>query len=1847
MLRDSGMEESRRPKIAELRKFMLNRPSKAVMARNSGAPGASADPLAQPYISPDVGYAQALPGQKSRKVRNLMLQSPFKSMLARTAIFALVLALAISFVTVGLAPSATAQSANDDPCEADTTANPVTVECDYDENDDAPVANFSGMDPEGESIAWSLAGADAEDFDITGGVLTFKSSPNYEDPKGSGDPADNSYDVEVIATEVRSPGSLDLAQSTRIIVTVNVMNVEEDPTVTLNRLQVRAGVTTPAATTITAELKDPDGPTGITYKWYVPKVSRPDLENDDHWSDAPGTAADATVGTVTHEDAIYTTHEDDAGKYLRVVVSYTDGADEITDDKAYARSAHPVAAVRAQNTAPGYPAGTSTSFTLSEHVAVGTVIGTVRGSDIDSSDILTHVLEPGADTGGPDSSNRNAGKFAIDPATGQIRVASKLDYETAPDATGDRAGTGNKDYTFTVTVYDPSGFVPPENTDAAAGLLVSSTGALTINVKVTDQNDAPGKPTVGVIATTATDPADDNRTPVVDRTASPLEPSYMVEENSPVKDVEDDTDTTDVNEAEFAVVIARFTVADGPTAADATDPDGSLTTGDVTDGDPASTLKLTAEGVDGGLFSLTDTADFGGDDDNNAYELVFKESPNYESPADADGNNMYHVTIVTADNEGASSELPLVIEVTNVNEPGKVTLSTTQPAVGEPITATLTDPDMKITDVEWQWGRSVTNGGFIPIQGATSDTYTPVMSVDDDPVTTENEGVDGDEGMYLEVTVTYADNESAEEDDPATTDVDERTREIKKASDNAVREAPDVNQPPAFESGITREVPEDAGDGGKVGSPVTASDPDAGDELAYSISGGADMGAFEIGSTTGQITVKKGTKLDFEGTQTTYVVEVTARDPFGMSASTMVTIMVTDANEALEVTTPGDPCEQDANTKAVTCDYDENGMDPVGTFSAMDPEGESIAWSLAGADAEDFDITGGVLTFKSSPNYEDPKGSPDTGTDADNTYEVMVVATEVRSPGSLDLAQSTEIMVTVTVMNVEEDPTVTLNRLQVRAGVTTPAATTITAELKDPDGPTGITYSWYVPKVNRPDLENDDHWSDAPGTAADATVGTVTHEDAIYTTHVDDAGKYLRVVVSYTDGADEITDDKAYARSAHPVAAVRAQNTAPGYPAGTSTSFTLSEHVAVGTVIGTVRGSDIDSSDILTHVLEPGADTGGPDSSNRNAGKFAIDPATGQIRVASKLDYETAPDATGDRAGTGNKDYTFTVTVYDPSGFVPPENTDAAAGLLVSSTGALTINVKVTDQNDAPGKPTPGLAPEDTRPSPAVARTPADPDDATMPSYVVPENHPVKDVAEDDTTTEIELRTAIVIATFAVADTPTATDPDGSTTTGDVTDGDPASTLKLTAEGVDGGLFNLTNTADFGGSATDTTFDLVFKESPNYESPADADGNNKYHVTIVTTDNEGASSELPLVIEVTNVNEPGKVTLSTTQPAVGEPITATLTDPDMKITDVEWQWGRSVTNGGFIPIQGATSDTYTPVMSVDDDPVTTENEGVDGDEGMYLEVTVTYADNESAEEDDPATTDVDERTREIKKASDNAVREAPDVNQPPAFESGITREVPEDAGDGGKVGSPVTASDPDGDALSYSISGGADMGAFEIGSTTGQITVKKGTKLDFEGTQTTYVVEVTARDPFGMSASTMVTIMVTDANEAPEVMLQPGGTTQPDDETVGGRANVSVAEGNTAVGDYTTTISSPTWSLSGVDAGDFSISGGTLSFRSAPDYEAPADANGDNVYMVTVMASGGGNMAELDVTVTVTNDTSDDQTGGGFDPLSYDRDGSGEIERPEVIMAIRDYFDDGISQADVRAVIAAYFAAGN
>ena len=90
---------------------------------------------------------------------------------------------------------------------------------------------------------------------------------------------------------------------------------------------------------------------------------------------------------------------------------------------------------------------------------------------------------------------------------------------------------------------------------------------------------------------------------------------------------------------------------------------------------------------------------------------------------------------------------------------------------------------------------------------------------------------------------------------------------------------------------------------------------------------------------------------------------------------------------------------------------------------------------------------------------------------------------------------------------------------------------------------------------------------------------------------------------------------------------------------------------------------------------------------------------------------------------------------------------------------------------------------------------------------------------------------------------------------------------------------------------TGATRTLSFKANPDYESPGDSGGDNVYEVTLVVTDSKGNTDEQDVTVKVTNIEEEGMVTLSTLQPRVGFPVTATLADPDNVAADsVSWQW---------------------------------------------------------------------------------------------------------------------------------------------------------------------------------------------------------------------------------------------------------------------------------------------------------------------------------------------------------------------
>ena len=107
------------------------------------------------------------------------------------------------------------------------------------------------------------------------------------------------------------------------------------------------------------------------------------------------------------------------------------------------------------------------------------------------------------------------------------------------------------------------------------------------------------------------------------------------------------------------------------------------------------------------VWSLTgpDASDFniGNQDGGAPGTLTFKEMPDYEMPAAS--NNLYRVTVEVSDGKLKATR-PMTVMVTDVEEEGKVTLSSVQPKVAIELTASLKDSDGDVENIEWQWART-------------------------------------------------------------------------------------------------------------------------------------------------------------------------------------------------------------------------------------------------------------------------------------------------------------------------------------------------------------------------------------------------------------------------------------------------------------------------------------------------------------------------------------------------------------------------------------------------------------------------------------------------------------------------------------------------------------------------------------------------------------------------------------------------------------------------------------------------------------------------------------------------------------------------------------------------------------------------------------------------------------------------------------------------------------------------------------------------------------------------------------------------------------------------------------
>ncbi len=172
--------------------------------------------------------------------------------------------------------------------------------------------------------------------------------------------------------------------------------------------------------------------------------------------------------------------------------------------------------------------------------------------------------------------------------------------------------------------------------------------------------------------------------------------------------------------------------------------------------------------------------------------------------------------------------------------------------------------------------------------------------------------------------------------------------------------------------------------------------------------------------------------------------------------------------------------------------------------------------------------------------------------------------------------------------------------------------------------------------------------------------------------------------------------------------------------------------------------------------------------------------------------------------------------------------------------------------------------------------------------------------------------------------------------------------------------------------------------------------------------------------------------------------------------------------------------TFTPIdwhKSKDVAVTATKHDPNGVHETLTLEHTATSTDTDYNSADGLAIPSVAVRVRDDDVELGNNRPEFTEGDSDPDTDDATTREFPENTAGGVAVGDPVSATDEDGDSITYSLEG-TDADSFDIDSGTGQIETKAVT-YDYE-TQSSYSVRVRATDEHLAEETITVTIDLID-----------------------------------------------------------------------------------------------------------------------------------------------------------------------
>ena len=421
----------------------------------------------------------------------------------------------------------------------------------------------------------------------------------------------------------------------------------------------------------------------------------------------------------------------------------------------------------------------------------------------------------------------------------------------------------------------------------------------------------------------------------------------------------------------------------------------------------------------------------------------------------------------------------------------------------------------------------------------------------------------------------------------------------------------DINEPPVVTGTTTTEYAEN--DTGAVETYI-ATDPESA-QILWSLSG-TDEDDFTI-SQSGDL--EFASTPDYEAptdSEPNNIYQVTVQAADGNSTTTRaVTITVTDMNEK-----PQFPSSETGQRSVV--ENTASGQNVGLPIAAIDPERDSLTYTLSGADATSFDfiITSGQIRTKDALD-----------SDSQASYSVIVSVHDGKeADGSTSTSIDDTISVTITVTDINEPPTI--------SGTTTteyPENATHVVERYTYDDPENDNIAWSLSVADEDDFTINQFGDLEFASTPDYENPTVTGTNNSYS-----------VNVLAADGTSTTT---------YPVTiTVTDVNETPQFPSSETGLRSVDENTPAGQDIGSpVAATDPDHGATLTYILD------GTDSEY-----FDIDELTGQLKTKADLNAE------------GQNTYSFYVDVHDGK--------DAEGNPSTSSDAFMYVTITVENVNEAP-----------------------------------------------------------------------------------------------------------------------------------------------------------------------------------------------------------------------------------------------------------------------------------------------------------------------------------------------------------------------------------------------------------------------------------------------------------------------------------------------------------------------------------------------------------------------------------